>query len=259
MVPADAYDVATLTKCTDYFSVDHLAAPGHPKGHTTDGLRTVPPQDFGLQTFTSNADNSLNSPAGIRSPDRAGRPVGFDMMLEQTHPQQRSPRQHRRSLNLERGPGTHDEKHRMARSIASFRDVVPSTILNVTANYNEFYPAVKEMTTVAARAAALPFVVTNNCLYATNNTKLPTVYYVGDGVLTHDDDLAKSKAAAQANKMPKLPHLANFAPPVFSVNGAPIPSTAVAVRQMVRLTCVARKIKMNHDVSAVCSCAHVHA
>jgi len=66
--------------------------------------------------------------------------------------------------------------------------VLPSTILHVTANYNEFYPAIKDTTNVAARAAALPFIVSSNCLYAANNTKLPTVYYIGDGVLAPDDD-----------------------------------------------------------------------
>ena len=38
--------------------------------------------------------------------------IFFFVLLEQTHPQQRSPRQHRRALNLERGPDAHDEKHR---------------------------------------------------------------------------------------------------------------------------------------------------
>jgi len=67
--------------------------------------------------------------------------------------------------------------------------VLPSTILHVTANYNEFYPALQPTTNAAARAAALPFIVSSNCLYSTNNTKLPTVYYIGDGVLAPDDDL----------------------------------------------------------------------
>lgn len=235
MVPVDAYDVATLAHCKDYASMEEVGRPVHPKGVTTDGLLTVSPQHFGIKTFTSNADYSAESPAGIRSPDRAGRPVGFDMMMEQTHPQQRSPRQHRRDLNMERGPETHDEKHRMARSIASFRDIVPSTILEVTANYQEFYPAAKEMTTAASRAAALPFVVTNNSLIAPGNTKLPSVYYMGDGVFAQHDDLAKSKEAAETNgELPKLPSLTTFAPPVFCVNGAAVPSTAVAVRHMVR-------------------------
>jgi hypothetical protein len=234
MCPEDAYDVAKLAKCTDYPSVDDIAAPSDPRGKTTDGLRTVSPQRFGIRTFAAHPHNSMDSPVAVRSPDREGRPVGFDMQIEQTHPQQRSPRQHRRSLNLERGPGAHDEKHRMARSVASFRDIVPSMILNVTSNYQEFFPAAKEMTTAAARASALPFIVNNNCLLASSNTRLPAVYYTGDGVLEPDSGLAKTKAAVEANDdVPKLPHLVSFAPPVFSVNGAAIPSTAVAVRQMV--------------------------
>ena len=140
-------------------------------------------------------------------------------------------------IYLERGPGTHDEKHRMARSIASFRDIVPSTILEVTANYQEFYPAAQGMTTAASRAAALPFVVTNNSLIAPGNTKLPSLYYMGDGVFAKHDDLAESKEATQANgELPKLPPLTTFAPPVFCVNGAAVPSTAVALRQMVSVS-----------------------
>lgn len=164
--------------------------------------------------------------------------MGFDMMVQVTHPQQRSPRQHRRALNLERGPETHDEKHRMARSIASFRDIVPSTILDVTSNYQEFYPEAKQMTSEASRASALPFVVNNNSLFALKHSNLPAVYYAGDGVLKHEDGLAKSKAAVEANEAkPTLPFLTSFVTPVFSVNGAAIPSTAVAVRQMVSVGC----------------------
>ena len=237
LFPENAYDVATLSKCTDFHSVDETAAPGHhPAGQTTDGIRTVSPERFGIRTFTSNAELSPESPAGVRSPERAGRPMGFDMIIQETHPQQRSPRQHRRALNLERGPETHDEKHRMARSIASFRDIVPSTILDVTSNYQEFYPQAKQMTTEASRASALPFVVNNNSLFAPKNSYLPAVYYAGDGVVKHDDNLAKSKAAVEANEArPALPALTAFAPPVFSVNGGAIPSTSVAVRQMVRV------------------------
>ena len=239
MCPENAYDVASLSKCTDFRSIDEIGATGHhTAGQTTDGLRTVSPERFGIRTFASHAEYSTESPADVRSPERAGRPMGFDMMIQVTHPQQRSPRQHRRALNLERGPEIHDEKHRMARSIASFRDIVPSTILDVTSNYQEFYPEAKQMTSEASRASALPFVVNNNCLFALKNSNLPAVYYAGDGVLKHEDGLAKSKAAVEANEAkPTLPFLTSFVPPVFSVNGAAIPSTAVAVLQMVSVGC----------------------
>ena len=229
MLPSDAYDVATLTKCKDFACVEEVAA-GHGAWQTIDGLNTVAPQHFGIKTFTSNADFSAESPAGIRSPERAGRPVGFDMMIELTHPQQRSPRQHRRSLNLERGELAHDEKHRMARSIASFRDVVPSTILDVTPNYQEFYPSHEPKMTAAARAVALPFVVTNNSLVASGNSRLPSVYYVGDGVLAAEAVASAPKATQDA---PKLPSLTSRVPPVYTVSGTAVPCTAVSLRQMV--------------------------
>jgi hypothetical protein len=227
MAPSDAYDVATLAKCTDFTSVSEVAT-GHRDGQIADGLNTIAPDFFGIKTFTSHPDLSAASPAGIRSPDRAGRPIGFDMMMAQTHPQQRSPRQHRRSLNLERGEEAHDEKHRMARSIASFRDVVPSTILEVTENYHEFYPTTQHMSTEASRAAALPFVVNTNSLLTANNSKLPSVYYMGDGIVQVDP--AAPKATQDA---PKLPTLTAHAPPVFTVSGTAIPSTAVSERHVV--------------------------
>jgi hypothetical protein len=232
MYPQDAFDVATLTRCTDFASPFHVASPSHPKGHTTDGLRTVAPEHFGIKTFSSHPDFSAESPVRIRSPDRAGRPLGFDMLIDETHPQQRSPRQHRRALNQERGPGTHDHTHKMARSIASFRDVLPSTILDITSNYQEFFSTTSDVTTAVARDSALPFVVTNSSLMAPSNSKLPSVYYMGNGMLKPDDDHAESKSAAGANqKVPKLPSLTSFAPPVFSVNGVAIPSSAVTVRR----------------------------
>ena len=157
--------------------------------------------------------------------------MGFDMMIEQTHPQQRSPRQHRRSLNLERGPHTHDDIHRMARSIASFRDVLPSTILDVTKNYQEFYPS-HNSTTATARAVALPFIVSNCSLVAASNSKLPSVYYVGDGIVEAQDDAGAPKAKATQDA-PTLPSLTSLAPPVFTVSGAAVPCSAVSDRQMV--------------------------
>ena len=230
MVPSDAYDVATLTKCADFDSVEEVAA-GHGISQTVDGLNTVSPQHFGIKTFSSHAGFSAETPARIRSPERAGRPVGFDMMIEQTHPQQRSPRQHRRSLNLERGPHIHDEIHRMARSIASFRDVVPSTILDVTKNYQEFYPS-HNSTTATARAVALPFIVSNSSLVAASNSKLPSVYYVGDGIVEAEDDAGGPKAKATQDA-PTLPSLTSLSPPVFTVSGTAVPCSAVSDRQMV--------------------------
>ena len=258
MLPGDAFDVATLTKNSSRgpaHSTEHTVAMGvtdprgHPMGRSTDGLRTIAPEVFGIKSFSSHPDASADSPVRIRSPERTGRPVGFDVMLEETHPQLRSPRQHRRALNKQRGEATHDEKHRMARSIASFRDVLPSSILDITANYQEFYRTDGEYhgMTAAAREAALPCVVTNSVAIAPNSMNNPSLYYMGDGLTRIEAARRFAKSQATKDKTqqrraeadvsaPKeevllLPELTNFSNPVFSITGAAIPISAVRSQQ----------------------------